>query len=173
MTNARSVAFGVVQEWADSAVAAGGVLEVAVGQRPGELLVTLAGEQKLRVVVSLLAGARTISASAFVVRCPDENVAGVHQFLLQRNARLQWVSFSVDAVGDVYVGGSVPAVGASAEVLDELVGAAFLAADGSFNKLLELGFLTAIRKEWQWRVDRGESTANLAAFRHVLPGASD
>ena len=40
-------------------------------------------------------------------------------------------------------------------------------ADGSFNTILELGFASAIRREWQWRVSRGESTANLAAFAHL------
>jgi len=40
-------------------------------------------------------------------------------------------------------------------------------SDGSFNTILELGFASAIRKEWDWRTSRGESTANLQAFRHL------
>ena len=39
------------------------------------------------------------------------------------------------------------------------------AADESFNTILELGFATAIRKEWEWRKLRGEPTHNLEAFR--------
>ena len=35
--------------------------------------------------------------------------------------------------------------------------------------MLEIGFGTAIRREWEWRVKRGESTANLAAFAHLAP----
>jgi hypothetical protein len=34
--------------------------------------------------------------------------------------------------------------------------------------LLELGFATSIRREYQWRVSRGESLANLKAFEHML-----
>jgi hypothetical protein len=34
-----------------------------------------------------------------------------------------------------------------------------------FNHLLELGFGSSIRREWEWRVKRGESLANLQAFR--------
>jgi hypothetical protein len=41
-------------------------------------------------------------------------------------------------------------------------------ADESFNTILELGFATSIRKEWEWRTSRGESTRNLDAFRGWL-----
>ena len=44
------------------------------------------------------------------------------------------------------------------------------AADTPFNELLVLGFLTSMRKEWAWRISRGESTRNLEAFRHLLDG---
>ena len=43
-------------------------------------------------------------------------------------------------------------------------------ADSSFNELLLIGFLTGMKKEWAWRVGRGESTRNLAAFEKVLSG---
>jgi len=38
---------------------------------------------------------------------------------------------------------------------------------------LGLGFPTAIRREWQWRVERGESTANLEAFRALIADGED
>ena len=41
-------------------------------------------------------------------------------------------------------------------------------ADESFNTILELGFASSIRKEWEWRKLRGESTQNLEAFRGWL-----
>ena len=41
-------------------------------------------------------------------------------------------------------------------------------SDESFNTILELGFATAIRKEWEWRISRGEPTHNLDAFRGWL-----
>ena len=41
-------------------------------------------------------------------------------------------------------------------------------ADESFNTILELGFATSIRKEWEWRISRGESTRNLDAFKGWL-----
>jgi hypothetical protein len=37
-------------------------------------------------------------------------------------------------------------------------------ADEHFNTILEIGFGTSIRREWDWRVKRGESLRNLEAF---------
>ena len=42
-----------------------------------------------------------------------------------------------------------------------MLGQVLEAADGDFNTLLELGFATSIRREYAWRTERGESTANL------------
>jgi hypothetical protein len=42
------------------------------------------------------------------------------------------------------------------------------AADSHFNELLAIGFLSSMRKEWEWRVSRGESLRNLEAFRGWL-----
>ena len=59
------------------------------------------------------------------------------------------------------------------EDLDRLLGSVLTYADESFNTILELGFETSIRKEWAWRIDRGESTANLEAFRGWLESSTD
>jgi len=52
--------------------------------------------------------------------------------------------------------------------IDRIVGAVLQYSDSSFNPLLELGFATAIRREWAWRISRGESLANLEAFKHLI-----
>ena len=52
--------------------------------------------------------------------------------------------------------------------IDRILGAVLQYADSAFNPLLELGFSTAIRREWAWRVSRGESLANLKAFEHLI-----
>jgi len=142
-----------------------------VGARAGEVVLTLPGEQKLRTVCSLLVRADAVSLSAFVVRHPDENHAAFYRYLLQRNLRLPGLAYALDAAGDVFVTARMPAAGFDSEALDALLGVVLVAADGAFNDLLALGFLSSMRREWAWRVSRGESTANLAAFRHLLePG---
>ena len=41
------------------------------------------------------------------------------------------------------------------------------ALDGLHGRVVEIGFGSAIRREWEWRVKRGESLANLQAFAHL------
>ena len=143
-------------------------LQWELGGRPGEYVVTLPGEQKLRTVVSLLVRDRTTSISAFVIRNPDENHETFYRTLLRRNLRLQGVAYAIDNDGDVYLRGEVPTSAVDAEHLDQLFGIVLAASDDVFNELLALGFLESMKKEWAWRVSRGESTRNLDAFRHLL-----
>ncbi|MET8574463.1 YbjN domain-containing protein [Streptomyces sp. NPDC005012] len=135
---------------------------------PGKYVVTLPGTRKLSTAVSLIAGRHSLSLNAFVIRHPDENEAGVHRWLLERNLKLYGVSYAVDPHGDVYVTARLPLASITAEELDRLLGQVLEAADGAFNTLLELGFASSIRKEYAWRVSRGESTRNLEAFSHLL-----
>src|SRR3954452_22963577 len=139
-----------------------------LGGRPGELVVTLPGDQKLRTVCSLVVAEQSLSVSAFVVRNPDENHEAVYRYLLRRNLRLPGLAYAIDKAGDVYVTGRVPLAGVDAAYLDQVLGVILDAADGAFNELLALGFLESMKKEWAWRVSRGESTRNLDAFAHLL-----
>lgn len=176
MTQVRDRARDEVEAWLAEAAAAEPAegphgparVEHELGARPGEYVVQLPGERKLRTPVSLLLGDHSLSVSAFVVRNPDENHARVHRWLLERNARLRQVAFAIDRSGDVYLRGRLPLAAVSREAVDGLLGEVLEVADGSFNELLALGFLTSMRKEWAWRVSRGESTRNLEAFRHLL-----
>ncbi|MFJ1901017.1 MULTISPECIES: YbjN domain-containing protein [unclassified Streptomyces] len=134
---------------------------------PGSYVVPLPGTRKLSTTCSLLVGKHSLSLNAFVIRHPDENEPAVHRWLLERNLRLFGVSYAVDSLGDIYLVGKLPLSVVTAEELDRLLGVVLEAADGAFNPLLELGFASAIRKEYEWRVSRGESTRNLEAFTHL------
>ncbi|NJP68358.1 YbjN domain-containing protein [Streptomyces spiramenti] len=135
--------------------------------RPGQYVVTLPGTRKLSTTCSLVVGRHSLSVNAFVIRRPDENHAEVHRWLLERNARLFGVAYAIDPLGDIYLAGKLPLAAITAAELDRLLGAVLEQADGSFNTLLEKGFASAIRKEYEWRTSRGESTRNLDAFRHL------
>ncbi|MEG3627492.1 type III secretion system chaperone family protein [Streptomyces poriticola] len=140
---------------------------------PGSYVVRLPGTHKLSTTVSLLLGRHSLSLNAFVVRHPDENEAGVHRWLLERNLKLYGVSYAVDGHGDVYVTAKLPLAAVTADEIDRLLGQVLEAADGAFNTLLERGFATAIRKEYAWRTARGESTRNLDAFTHLTRRPAD
>ena len=137
--------------------------------KPGEFVVTLPGERKLKTTCSLVVGAHSLSINAFVARAPDENHAAVYRWLLERNTRMYGVAFAVDHLGDIYLAGRLPLHAVTAGEVDRVLGAVLEYADAAFNTILELGFATAIRKEWVWRRSRGESTRNLEAFRHLEP----
>ena len=66
-----------------------------------------------------------------------------------------------------------PLASVTPDEVDRLLGQVLEAADGSFNTLLELGFASAIRKEYAWRVSRGESTRNLDAFSNLTQHPTD
>ncbi|MER6433019.1 YbjN domain-containing protein [Streptomyces sp. NPDC059688] len=139
----------------------------------GNYVVKLPGTRKLSTTVSLLVGRHSLSLNAFVVRHPDENEAGVHRWLLERNLKLYGVSYAVDRLGDVYVTARLPLASVTPEEIDRLLGQILEAADGAFNTLLEMGFASSIRKEYAWRVSRGESTRNLDAFKHLIERSTD
>lgn len=148
-------------------------IEWEAGAREGELVVTLPGDKKLKTVVSLVATAQALSLSAFVIRHPDENEAAFYRFLLRRNLRLPGLAYAVDSSGDVYLTGRIPAAGVDDAELDLLLGVVLEAADAPFNELLAIGFLASMRREWAWRVSRGESLRNLEAFRSLLAREGD
>lgn len=135
--------------------------------KDGTYVVQLPGTRKLKTTVSLVVGRHSLSLNAFVIRRPDENEAAVHRWLLERNLKLYGMSYAVDPLGDVYVTARLPLAAVTPDEVDRLLGQTLEAADGSFNTLLEMGFATSIRKEYAWRVSRGESTRNLDAFRHL------
>ncbi|WP_018684813.1 YbjN domain-containing protein [Actinokineospora enzanensis] len=135
---------------------------------PGRFLVTLPGTKKQQTNCWLIVGNHALSVEAFVCRRPDEAHEEVYRFLLRRNARLYGVHYTIDSLGDIHLVGRVSHAAVTPDELDRLLGQVLEAADGDFNTLLEIGFATAIRREWDWRTSRGESLANLQAFTHLL-----
>lgn len=132
-------------------------------------VITLPGVHKLKTLCNLIEEDHALRVEAFVVRCPEENQEAVWRFLLRRNASLYGVSYSIDDNGDVYLTGRVPLSCVDGTELDRLLGSVLTYADEVFDRVLELGFATSIRREWAWRISRGESTRNLAAFERLRP----
>lgn len=145
-----------------------GELEWERGARDGEYVVSLPGERKLKTVCSLLVGEKDLTTTAFVIRHPDENQEEFYRYLLRRNLRLPGLGYAIDKDGDVYLNARAPLEGVTPGYLDRLLGAVLAASDEEFNELLVIGFLGSMRREWAWRISRGESTRNLEAFRHLL-----
>lgn len=131
------------------------------------LLVTVPGEKKLYTNVIFKVSEKTLSINAFVIRKPDQNAEKVHDWLLRHNAANYLLSYAINELGDIYLVGRLPIALVSKDEIDRILGAIHEYCDASFNILLELGFADAIRREWAWRLSRGESVANLEAFKHL------
>jgi hypothetical protein len=137
-------------------------------QQGNTFLVTLPGEKKLQTHCALIVGDHSLSINAFVIRKPDENEAAVHHWCMSKNAAMYGLAFAINPLGDIYLVGRLPLDAVNTQELDRVLGAVLQYSDSSFNPLLELGFANAIRREWAWRVSRGESLANLEAFSHLM-----
>ena len=140
-----------------------------VEHRPGVFEVELPGTRKQKTTCRLEVGQHALSVHAFVARHPDENFEGVYRWLLEKNLRLFGVAFAIDHLGDIYLDGRIALQAVTAQEVDRVLGSVLTYADESFNSILELGFSSAIKKEWEWREARGESTRNLEAFEHLRP----
>ena len=135
---------------------------------PGEFMVTLPGTNRLQTHCWLVVRDHALFVQAFVCRKPDEAHEDVYRFLLQRNARLYGVHYSLDRIGDIHLIGRISLRAVDADEVDRVLGQVLDAADNDFNTLLEIGFAGSIRREHAWRQERGESTANLRAFEHLF-----
>lgn len=130
-------------------------------------VVQLPGEKRLKTACHLGVATESVRIEAFVCRNPDEDHDRVHKYMLRRNRRLYQVAYTLDNNGDIYLVGRMPLVMVTDTELDRVLGQVLEAADHDFNMFLELGFHSSIRREWCWRVDRGEPLRNLDAFWHL------
>jgi hypothetical protein len=147
--------------------------ELGVGYespQPGAYLVKLEGEHKLATMAWLIAAAHSLHVEAFFCRQPDENHAEFYRYLLERGAAMFGVHFALDPVGDVYLVGRLPLSSITAPEIDRLLGCVLSYSDDNFDQALMLGFASSIRREYAWRVKRGEPLANLQAFARLTDG---
>jgi hypothetical protein len=139
-------------------------------EKQGEntFMVTLPGEKKLETQCALIIGDHSLSVNAFVIRKPDTHEDAVHKWCMLKNASMYGIAFAINELGDIFLVGRLPLDAVNAQEIDRIIGSVLQYSDSSFNPLLELGFADAIRREWAWRVSRGESLANLEAFKHLV-----
>jgi hypothetical protein len=139
---------------------------------PGAFLVKLPGTHKLATMTWLVVGDHSLAIEAFFCRKPDEAHDRFYRWLLARNAKMYGVAFAVDHHGDVYLMGKLPLSAVEPAELDRILGSIMTYSDEWFDAALEIGFRGSIEREWDWRVKRGESLANLAAFARFADPAN-
>jgi Putative bacterial sensory transduction regulator len=161
---------------AGTGAAASGELQAALSSlgvefsspRDDAFLVRLEGQHKLATMTWLIVGAHSLQVEAFFCRQPDENHAAFYRFLLERGGRMYGVHFALDPAGDVYLVGRLPLTSITAAEIDRVLGCVLSYSDDNFDPALMLGFASSIRREWAWRVRRGESLANLRPYARLV-----
>ena len=132
------------------------------------VVVSLPGVNKQFVNVALTVGDTIFKIESFVARNPDENHEAVYRWILEQNRKLLVINYCLDHLGDIYLSGTLPTATVDVEQIDQLLGVMLQTSDNSFNVLLELGFKSAIEREWAWRTSNGMDLANLQAFAHLF-----
>jgi hypothetical protein len=135
----------------------------------GVAVVVLPGERRLKTNTLFIPQDGMFRVEAFVCRAVEEAHAEVYRLLLQHNRKAFGVHYTLDNNNDIYLAGQFPDTTTAGDV-QTILGQVLELADGDFNHILELGFETSIRREWEWRLDRGEPTRNLEAFQRLRPG---
>ncbi len=121
--------------------------------QPGAFLARLEGQHKLVTMTWLIADTHSLQM--------------FYRFLLERGSRMFGIHFALDPVGDVYLVGRLPLATITPGDIDRLLGCVLSYSDDNFDHALMIGFASSIRREYAWRVKRGESLANLSAFTRV------
>ena len=132
------------------------------------VVVSLPGTNKQFVNVAMTIGDTIFKIESFVARNPDENHEAVYRWILEQNRKLLVINYCLDHLGDIYLSGTLPIATVDLDQIDQLLGVMLQTSDNSFNILLELGFKSAIEREWTWRTSKGMDLSNLEAFRHLI-----
>ena len=132
------------------------------------VVVSLPGTNKQFVNVAITLGETIFKIESFVARNPDENHEAVYRWILEQNRKLLVINYCVDHLGDIYLSGTLPIATVDLGQIDQLLGVVLSTSDNSFNVLLELGFKSAIEREWAWRTSKGMDVSNLRAFSHLF-----
>lgn len=134
----------------------------------GVAAVVLPGEARLKTNTLFIPQDNGVRVEAFVCRAVEENHADVYRMLLQHNRKAFGVHYTLDNNSDIYLAGQFTDA-LTADDVQRILGQVLELADGDFNRILERGFESSIRREWEWRLKRGESTRNLEAFQKLRP----
>jgi hypothetical protein len=106
----------------------------------GEWSVRVPSAKRGAVAALLVAGERTLTLRAFVLRGPDRAHEEVYRRMLHKNLSTRAWRFAIDDVGDVYAIAEVPLAGLDAGALDGLLGALSALVDETYESLVRTGF---------------------------------
>lgn len=108
---------------------------------PGEWHVRLPSQARRAFGLVVRRGERSVTFTAFFMRAPDRDPAGVYRGLLRRNLDLPEWRYAVDDDGDIYLTARVPADTLGPDRLDDLLGLLVTHADAAYGPVMHQGFV--------------------------------
>lgn len=114
-------------------------------------VLSLRGERKLTIPVTLFLRDRTLVVESFFMRAPAENREALYRMLLARNVRARSVHFALGDHGDVYLVGMVPLVAVSDDSIDAVLAEVLTTSDETFDAAIAVGFETYLALDLAWR----------------------
>jgi hypothetical protein len=118
----------------------------------------LAGEHRLQIAVTLTLTDDDVALQSFFMRAPQENRDAFYEMCLKRNARARNIAFAIDADGDVFLVGRLPADALDDARLDAWIGAVLIESDGMFRAAIEVGFASYLEADMAWRAAQEPTT---------------
>lgn len=120
-------------------------------------ILSLRGERKLTIPVTLFVRDRTLVVESFFLRAPAENREALYRMLLARNVRARFVHFALGDHGDVYLVGTLPLEAVTDETIDAVLAEVLTTADEMFDPAIAVGFETYLARDLAWRARRPSS----------------
>jgi len=137
----------VVDAWlAEELLSNNAIVDVT---RDGEVdrrwYVRLAGDERDFTTIWFTLGQRTLKYESYVLAAPEENHAGLFQFLLRQNFGLVGVRFAVGPEDAIFLTGESPFLSVDGDELDRIVGTIFEAVERFFKPMLRIGFASRFK----------------------------
>jgi len=107
--------------------------------------VRLAGDERDFTTIWFTLGQRTLKYESYVLAAPEENHAGLYEFLLRQNFRLVGVRFAIGSEDAIFLTGESPILAVDGDELDRIVGTIFEAVERFFKPMLRIGFASRFK----------------------------
>lgn len=130
-------------------LAAGRAVEAVVADHPeiavvdrgeGRWLLSLAGEVRRSIVVSIDVGLRECRLASFLLRGPRDPGTELYRVLLRKNAALRRVHLCLDGDDDVIAVAHLPLGAVTPDELEVTLGELYTVAEEAFEGLVHLGY---------------------------------
>lgn len=138
-----------IREWSKPWLEAGSLLHLDTpveGDAQPKWLLRFRGEEREFIALWLTLRQRTLHIETELMPAPEENIAEIYRYVLVKNAEMYPLHVAIGPESGLYLVGRFPVGEVSAELLDEVTGAAVHFVDELFPTVMGLGYPGLFRR---------------------------